>query len=166
MPTEQTTKATLVVDLDQPRLDLQATHFVPVAIPDNLNQSKNLKADLEAYDIPVHLEIEEAEMDVDQLGGIPVLVPEGTFERASEIVGLLELNALEDDDFEEEEEEDEKEKEEDEEWDDEEEYDDDEDEEEEEEEDEKEDEKEEADDDFDLDDFDDLDEDDDLDAEP
>jgi hypothetical protein len=165
MPTEQTTKATLVVDLDQPRLDLEAAHFVPVAIPDNLNQSLTLKADLEACDIPACLQVEEAEMDADQLGGVPVLVPEGTFERASEIVGLLELNALDDDAFEEEEEEEEEtdKEEEEEEWDDEEEYDDDEEEEEEEEEDEKE---EPADDDFDLDDFDDLDDDDDLGAEP
>ncbi len=163
MPTEQNSKLTILVDLDQARVDQEAAHFVTVAIPENLGQSKNLKADLEAYDIPAHLQVEEAEMDAELLGGVPVLVPEGAFERASEIVGLIELNALDDDDdFEEEEEEEEElEKEEEEEWDDEEEeYDEDEEEEEEEEEEPSED------DDFDLDDFDELDDDEELDEEP
>jgi hypothetical protein len=163
MPTEQNSKLTILVDLDHASVDQEAARFVTVAIPENLGQSKNLKADLEAYDIPVHLQVEEAEMDADLLGGVPVLVPEGVFERASEIVGLIELNALEDDDDFEEDEEEEEEAEggEEEEWDDEEEeYDEDEEEEEEEEEEPAED------DDFDLDDFDELDDDEDLDEEP
>jgi hypothetical protein len=120
-------------------------YFVPVAIPDKLDQSKNLKADLETYDIPALLEIHEAEMDADKLGGIPVLVPEGSFELASEIVDMIELNSIDDEaDFEEdefEEFEDDEDEEEEEEWD-EDEYEE-EDEEEEEEEDEEEDEVEE-----------------------
>jgi hypothetical protein len=86
--------------------------FVPVAIPENLNQSRTLKADLEAYNIPVQLELREAEMDADLLGGVPVLVPEGSFEQASEIVSLIELSALEFDDFDDFEEEEEEEEEE------------------------------------------------------
>lgn len=98
--------------------------FVPVAIPNRLDQSRNLKADLEAYDIPALLEIHEAEMDAETLGGIPVLVPEGSFERASEIADMIELNSIDDEaDFEEdefEEFEDDDDDEEDEDWDDEE----------------------------------------------
>ncbi|MFA5864913.1 MAG: hypothetical protein WC975_09520 [Phycisphaerae bacterium] len=107
MPAEQNSKQTTAVTLDQERLDSGSGHFVPVAIPGKLDQSKNLKADLEAYDIPALLEEQAAEMDAEALGGVPVLVPEGIFERASEIVGLIELNALDDDDFDVEEEEEE-----------------------------------------------------------
>ena len=72
--------------------------FVAVAIPDNVDQSINLKTDLEAYEIPALLGQDAAEMDEEQLGGIPVLVPECHFEQASEIVGHIELNAVDDDD--------------------------------------------------------------------
>ena len=94
MQAEHTTKqaAAIVVDPGP---------FVAVAIPDNVDQSINLKTDLEAYDIPVLLGQETVEMDAEQLGGIPVLVPECHFEQASEIVGHIELNAVDDvdDDF-------------------------------------------------------------------
>jgi len=114
---------------------LEASEFVPVAIPARLEQSELLKADLEAYEIPAILESEGEVPDSRVAGGIPVLVPECRLEQASEIVGSIELNAIddaEDDDFEEDD--DLKEFEEEEDADDEEEFDDDLDEEEEEEE--------------------------------
>ncbi len=98
MPAEQNLKLTGGVAMESERIVLDATNFVPVAIPNNLLQSKSLKADLQARDIPALIEIEEKEMDADQLGGIPVLVPEGAFELASEIVGSIELDALDDED--------------------------------------------------------------------
>ncbi len=145
MPAEQNSRLTTAVTLGNDHLSSEFSRFVTVAIPEDLNQSKNLKADLEAYDIPVLLEVEEAEMDAEKLGGIPVLVPECTFEQASEIVGQLELNAIDDDDFEEDEDEEDEleDEEEDEEWDDED-FD---------EEDEEEEEDEDEDEDFDTDDF-------------
>ncbi len=73
-------------------------NFVTVAIPESMEQSKMLKADLEAQNIPALLEQEITEMDAVQLGGTPVLVPESKFEEASEIIGMIELNALDDED--------------------------------------------------------------------
>jgi len=99
MPAEQNSRLTTAVALGSDRHESESSRFVTVAIPEKLDQSKNLKADLESYDIPAFLEIEEAEMDAEKLGGIPVLVPECIFEQASEIVGRLELNALDDDDI-------------------------------------------------------------------
>ncbi len=72
--------------------------YVAVAIPYDIGQSRNLKASLEAHNIPVLLEHEIVEIDADLLGGIPVLVPECKFEQASEIIGDLELNAISDED--------------------------------------------------------------------
>lgn len=158
MSAEQTIKqASAVCESERP---VAMPYFVPVAIPDKLDESRNLKADLEACDIPALLEIHEAEMDAENLGGIPVLVPEGSFELASEIVDMIELSSMDDeadfeeDEFEEFEDDDEEDEEEEEEWD-EDEYED-EDEEEEEEDEEEEDleefeEEEDEDDDLDLD---------------
>jgi hypothetical protein len=139
MSAKQTIKqASAVCESERP---VAMPYFVPVAIPDKRDQSRNIKADLEACDIPALLEIQEAEMDADKLGGIPVLVPEGSFELASEIVDMIELDAIDDeadfeeDEFEEFEDDDEEdEEEEEEEWDEDEYEDEDEDEEEEEEE--------------------------------
>ncbi len=78
--------------------DLKLTQFVAVAIPESMEQSMMLKSDLQAYEIPAILEQEITEMDEVQLGGSPVLVPECKFEQASEIIGMIELNAIDDDD--------------------------------------------------------------------
>ena len=136
MPAEPDIKLSTALVLESDRLESTSVCLIPVAIPENLDQSKTLKADLEANHIPAVLE-EQAEMDAEQLGGIPVLVPEGAFELASEIVGQIELNAKEEeDDFEEDEEDEEEleEEKEEEEWDEDEDFDEDEEEEEEEEE--------------------------------
>ena len=96
MPAEQKTQLAQAAVCENDHFVLEPERFVPVAIPGKLDQSRNLKADLEAYDIPVQLELREAEMDAESLGGIPVLVPEGSLEHASEIINIIELNALDD----------------------------------------------------------------------
>ncbi len=70
--------------------------LVPVAIPENLMNSQNIKADLQAYDIPAMLESEITEMDSELLAGVPVLVPECSFEQASEIVSSIEMSSFDD----------------------------------------------------------------------
>lgn len=72
--------------------------FVPVAIPEHLMNSQNIKADLQAYDIPAMLESEITEMDSELLAGVPVLVPECSFEQASEIVSSIEMSSFDDED--------------------------------------------------------------------
>jgi hypothetical protein len=103
MPAEPKTQITQAFVCENIPYIMEPERFVPVAIPENLDQSQSLKSDLEAYHIPVHLELREAEMDASTLGGIPVLVPEGTLEDSSELVGIAEMNALNshDDDFDE-----------------------------------------------------------------
>jgi hypothetical protein len=98
MPAEKNANMTQPIICQSDRLFLEPRHFVPVAIPENVDQSRILKADLEANDIPVQLEIREAEMDTKFLGGVPVLVPEQAFEYASEIVSIRELDAIDDED--------------------------------------------------------------------
>lgn len=78
--------------------DLEASNFVPVAIPARLEESEHLRDDLEAHDIPAILEPEIGPIEPVMAGGVPVLVPECRLEQASEIVGALELDALADED--------------------------------------------------------------------
>ncbi|NLX04935.1 MAG: hypothetical protein GXY33_07310 [Phycisphaerae bacterium] len=88
--------------------DLEESDFVPVAIPARYEDSEHLKSDLEAHEIPAMLESERLAGDLKGLDGVPVLVPECRLEQASQIVGMIELNALDDgEEFEEEEEEEE-----------------------------------------------------------
>jgi hypothetical protein len=94
MPAEQKTKVAQADVCENNPYIVEPERFVPVAIPEKFDHSQSLKTDLEAYDIPVQLEVREAEMDDRTLGGIPVLVPEGTLDNASELVGIMDLNAL------------------------------------------------------------------------
>jgi hypothetical protein len=99
MSAEQITKQTNAVCGNERPVALP--YFVPVAITGRPDQPKDLKANLEAYDIPALLEIDEAEMDAENLGGIPILVPEGSFELASEVADMIEMNTIDDEaDFE------------------------------------------------------------------
>ncbi len=78
-------------------VDIDFENFVTVAIPESMEQSKMLKADLQENNIPALLEDEITEMNAVQLGGTPVLVPESKFEEASEIIGMIELSSIDDD---------------------------------------------------------------------
>jgi hypothetical protein len=92
MSAEQITKQTNAVCENERSVALP--YFIPVAIPGMPDQSKDIKANPDASDISALLEIDEAEMDAESLGGIPVLVPEGSFELASEVADKIEMNAI------------------------------------------------------------------------
>jgi hypothetical protein len=97
--TAEQIRLTATVEVEHDRQVLETHNFVPVAIPEKLHDARTLKSDLEAWDIPAFLEM--ADMDEDILGGVPVLVPECSFEKASHIVGMIELNARDDEDVDE-----------------------------------------------------------------
>jgi hypothetical protein len=72
--------------------------FIPGLVPEKPAVSDDLKVELEAYHIPALLETQEAEMDAESLGGIPVLISEGVFDSTSDMVDMIELNSIDDDD--------------------------------------------------------------------
>jgi len=98
MGTERNSRLATVYPADPQVSDLQASEFVPVAIPARFEESKHLQAYLEAYEIPSILEPEHRPSPSGSRSAVPVLVPEYCLEQASQIVAFIELRAIDDGD--------------------------------------------------------------------